>query len=242
MSVEPDIPRSKTTEENNVGANIFSGTHAARDDSGECEQLRLITTKDGRYFSNPSWRLFSLYDPKYHSVEKQAYARCDICGKDVKMYKPSRGDKPQVAGLTAHLKAVHSREYAELMVKHGKSSGEGSGGVRLKFHQADFNRFEGRSGENDFGRRTQSEVSNRDKNGENDERIEDNPNLHGKEVNEKQQIEWMDSWDNARTRLNRLIREFHEEHDEFIRADIKDDATKMRKRKAHFEDLLGMKA
>mmetsp|Transcript_5954 Transcript_5954/g.12179 ORF Transcript_5954/g.12179 Transcript_5954/m.12179 type:complete len:240 (+) Transcript_5954:99-818(+) len=239
MSFEPDIPRSNSTDEIHVEAGIPSKTNAAGDDFRRGELLHLMASKGRRSSSSPSWNLFSLYHPKHHPAHKQSYARCDICGKDVKIFKPSRGDNPITSNLTSHLKAKHSRVYDELMAKHAKNAAEGLGRYRLKYFEEEFIRDE-----NDVGRQTTSAANIGAINGGNEEGGEHIPQRHddNKEVNQKQQMEWMDSWDNARTRLNRLIKEFHEEQDEFVRAEIKNDAMKMRKRKAHFEELLGMQA
>mmetsp|Transcript_21865 Transcript_21865/g.44384 ORF Transcript_21865/g.44384 Transcript_21865/m.44384 type:complete len:525 (-) Transcript_21865:133-1707(-) len=64
------------------------------------------------------------------------------------------------------------------------------------------------------------------------------PNESGKAaVHEKY---WMELWDHTRAQLNKLRKEYREENNGDVRGNLERDMLKLKKRKAHFEDLLGM--
>ena len=58
--------------------------------------------------------------------------------------------------------------------------------------------------------------------------------------NESEKKEWFVSWEKTRNALNKVRRELKEESDEEMKEDFKSDIKRLRKRKAEFENLLGM--
>ncbi len=55
----------------------------------------------------------------------------------------------------------------------------------------------------------------------------------------QQEDNWMELWDNTRWQLNELGKEYRDERDSYLKEEIQQDMAKLRKRKAHFEQLLG---
>jgi len=169
------------------------------------------------------WVHFLRYNTAFHP-DKKTTARCSLCGKEISV-------KQGTGGLKNHLKFKHPEENRALFEsEESYHAAMGSPGAMMNYRASS----SGASSRSKSAASRHLSKKHRFENAYVDATIRLDAEKHLREKH------WMEMWTILRKELRELRKEMRDEEDAATLRELEGDARFLRKRKAEFEDMLGI--
>jgi len=179
-----------------------------------------ISLEDPSNQYSKCWQYYKLYDLEVHP-KKQGVARCKKCDGDINYNQ-------EVYKLYRHLANRHPSVYKELYNGEDTTTATMLKAPKSKQHKR--KKATNDTEDNDYI--PLKKIANHPYEGDDNEMTQEE-----KRAEEKH---WLEMWEDARCKMKQIREDIKVESDDEMIEDLKTDMKGLRKRKAHFAQLLGM--